>query len=517
MALQTKGKSMGNRMHRLLWSVGALAVVTGVLAFAVSAQEPKPAGKAETKPAETASTPKPATCKVEKAPFHVDVTLKGVFEAQEMHEIAIHPRPSTVAAFQGAISVVKAVEHGKPVKKGDVLVEIDLDKINQAIKDRVTERAVSEVAIREAEEELPVLEKTQPVDLAAAERGKRQADEDYKRFLDVDRALMEESAEQSFRSANYYLESAREELKQLEKMYRAKDLTEETEEYILKRQRQQVKEAEFYLKSATIFRDQALKVELPRREVNLKENTVKQGLALDKIKNVAPLTLSQKKLALQKLKLEYAKSGEELARLEEDRKALTVTAPADGIVYYGRPSEGQWSAASSMETKLRRGGILQPEEVLMTVVNPQPMFVRAVIEEKDLHWLKPGMAGKATITGYPGKKFPARITKISMVPQAPGKFDAQISVAAGDESTAIMPGMNCETKFVTHKKDDALLVNSSAVFPGEGDDDGHYVYMLAKEEKRPVKIGETNGQKTEILEGLKVGDEILSEKPKAKS
>jgi multidrug efflux pump subunit AcrA (membrane-fusion protein) len=41
--------------------------------------------------------------------------------------------------------------------------------------------------------------------------------------------------------------------------------------------------------------------------------------------------------------------------------------------------------------------------------------------------------------------------------------------------------------------------------------------MPAKEEKRAVKIGETNAKKTEILEGLKAGDEILADKPKAKS
>jgi multidrug efflux pump subunit AcrA (membrane-fusion protein) len=501
----------------LAWSVGTLVIVGGGLALAVGAKEPAHDAKAKAKPAEAASTSKPNTCKVEKGPFHVDVTLKGVLEAEEMHEIAIHPRPSTVAAFQGTISVTKAVAHGTPVKKGDPLVEIDLDKINQAIKDRTAERAVSEVAIRESEEDLLVLEKTQPVDLTAAERGKRQADEDYKRFGEVDRALAEESAEQMLKSSTYALEAAREELKQLEKMYRAKDLTEETEEYILKRQRQQVKESEFYLKSATIYRDQALKVDLPRREVNLRENTVKQGLALEKIKNVAPLTLNQKKLALQKMKLEFAKNGEELTRLEEDRKALTVLAPGDGIVYYGRCTDGQWPSASSMETKLRRGGILQPEEVFMTVVNPRPMFVRATIEEKDLHSLKQDLAGKATLTGYPGKKLPARINRISLVPQAPGKFDAQVSIAAGEEPQTIMPGMNCETKFVTHRKEDALLVDSTAVFLGDGDDDAHYVYMLAKEEKRAVKIGETNGKKTEILEGLKAGDEILADKPKAKS
>ena len=68
------------------------------------------------------------------------------------------------------------------------------------------------------------------------------------------------------KSSREYLDYTKEELRQLEKMYRSKDLTEETEEIILRRQRFQVESREQYLKEAELQRDQKLKVDLPRQE-----------------------------------------------------------------------------------------------------------------------------------------------------------------------------------------------------------------------------------------------------------
>src|SRR5262249_45341065 len=150
------------------------------------------------------------------------------------------------------LTVKKALEHGTPVKKGDVMMEMDLEKIDLALRDLRLERKLTELAIRQAREELPILEKSLPLDLAMAERGKKQADEDLKQFLDVDRAMMASDAEQSVKMATFSLESAREELKQLQKMYRDKDLTEETEEIILKRQRFYVEMYDHFLKESRI-------------------------------------------------------------------------------------------------------------------------------------------------------------------------------------------------------------------------------------------------------------------------
>ena len=130
-------------------------------------------------------------------------------------------------------------------------------------------------------------------------------------------------------------------------MYRSKDLTEETEEIILRRQRFQVEIGEFYLKEAELHRDQTLKIDLPRQEQRVRENAVKQAIDLEKARALLPLNLNQKRLALAKLKHDQAKAAEKLADLRRTEMTMTVHAPADGLVYYGRAERGHWSAAAT--------------------------------------------------------------------------------------------------------------------------------------------------------------------------
>lgn len=480
--------------------------------------EKKKADKKATdaKPAETASSAKPATHKVEKGPFKIDVSAKGMFESRKMTEVALHPEawsPNT----GGMLLVQKAVEQGARVKAGDQLVWFDMERLNHTISDLENDQKLGTLAIKLAEEELPLLEKTTPLDLQAAERSKKQTDEDLKRYFEKERALAEESANRMVKSAKEYLEYEQEELKQLEKMYKANDLTEETEEIILKRQRNSVEDMKWYLQMAEHRREQALKTEMPRRDIRVKEQALREDLALLKARNTLPIALNQKKLGLAKMKYDANKTAERLAKLKRDRDLLTVKAPADGIVYYGRCQHGQWQTASMMQSKLQRGGMLMSDEVIMTIVEPRPLFVRATIEEKDLQHVRQGATAKVVPATNPDRRIPAKILDVTATPVSPGNFEARVSIELADEDDALVPGMACTVKLIPYRKTEAIAVPTSAVFTEELDEDEHYVYLQPKEgkaKKQPVKVGKKSGTKTEILDGLKDGDEILTEKPK---
>ena len=66
------------------------------------------------------------------------------------------------------------------------------------------------------------------------------------------------SAEFMVKYYDFMLNYEQDELTQLEKMYEADDLTEETEEIVLKRQRNSVEFAEFSLESARLSRDRTV-------------------------------------------------------------------------------------------------------------------------------------------------------------------------------------------------------------------------------------------------------------------
>jgi len=488
-------------MHRLArrhmcW-LAALAL-GGVLLVAAGADEPK----------KESAAAKP-THKVEKRPFKIEVSLKGTLEAETAAEVAL-----SLEAGASPLVVRKAVEHGSVVKKGDVLIGLDLEKIDQAIRDMELDREINELSIRLAELDLPILEKSTPLELAAAELAKKRADEDLKKWEEQDRELTQKRAEHSLRQSRENLEYQKEELKQLEKMYKANDLTEETEEIILRRTRNQVANAEFYFKLAQIERDRTLQIVIPRRDQDLKESAIKQDVALEKTKITLPLTLNQKKVALEKLKFERAKATERLAKMKKDREAMTIKAPVDGIVYYGKFVRGQWSGASAVADKLQRGSTIQPEEVLMTIVQPGKLLLRANVAESDVQHFRQGLEGKLEAAARPDVRVPAKVTSISTVPIAPGSFEARMAVESKD--AGLVPGMACTVKFVPYRNEQTIALPIAAVFSDEQDDEKQCVYVMGKDgkpEKRVVKIGRKNDKAMEILQGLAEGERVLLEKP----
>jgi multidrug efflux pump subunit AcrA (membrane-fusion protein) len=458
----------------------------------------------------TPAEPKLPTVKVEKRPFKIEASIKGVFESPEMTEVAIRPE-----AWTSPMPVVKAVPHGTQVKKGATLIELDFEKLDQAITDLENERRLAQLTLKLAEEELPILEKLTPMELASAERAKNLSEEDLKRFLETDRALAEKSAKFSLDNAKHSVEYAEEELRQLEKMYRDKDIREDTEEIILKRQRRQVENAKFFLSTSEKRVHDTLNVMLPRQEQSLKELAAKSAVAWDKARTTLPLTLRQKHVALAKLKYDSEKSTERLAKLKKDRELLAMKAPADGIVYYGKCVRGQWATAAMIAGKLVRGGTLPAEEVVVTIVNPTGLFVRATVDEKELPNIRTGQKAKVVATANPDVKHAAKVEQVTSVPVTPGNFESKITLDAAPE-VGIVPGMACTVKLVPYQNADALTVPAGAVFTDDLDDDKQYVLLPQKNgkpEKKTVKVGKTSGGKTEITTGLQEGDEILTEKP----
>ncbi len=457
--------------------------------------------KAKDKPSPVS---KPATIKAESGPLTVVVTMKGIVEAEKSSELAYRPK-----AWSGNLLVKKAVEHGATVKAGDVLVEFDTEKLDLAIRDAKQERQLAELALQQTQSELAILGKQYPLDLEVASRDDKQSIEDLLRFLKTDKPLQIETANQQVNNIAFFLETAKDELKQLSKMYKDKDLTDETEEIVLKRYKHNVAQSEFQLKQAQVRNEQTLKIDLPRREQSAKDTAQKSAIALVRAKSVAPLMMNLKQLGYAKQKYEDAKSLLKLADLEKDLAAMKVVAPVDGIAYHGRCVRGQWTHPAG---GLTPNSSVTVSDVFMTIVNTNELMVRGDVDEKDLSGLKRDMQGKVTLVAFPGQKLAARVTKIGTAPLS-GKFEIRASLSG--EATGVLPGMTGSVRFITAKKDNAVTVPASAVFEDDADE-SKYVYKPRKSgeaEKVAVKVGVTVGDKTEILDGLTAGDEILGSKP----
>jgi multidrug resistance efflux pump len=468
----------------------------------------KPAAKAD-KSADT----KPSTYKVRRRVFKVEVSLDGVFEAKRVAEVAL--RPQEWSDFE----VLHAVEHGTTVRQGDLLVSIDTEKIDRAIADLERDLTLSRLNLQDTELQLQLSRVSGPLDLATSDRSRRNLDQDLTQFFKVDRPMMERTVNFMVKMAEDRLAYEQEELRQLEKMYKADDLTEETEEIILRRARDSVAQAKFSLERATSDRNSILKTTLPRAEEALK--LAVQRMAVDWKKTQANVPAAQRKLelSLERMRVELGRSEERLKRLVADRKLMNLKAPVGGIVYYGRVVRGKWSGGDTSADKLRRGARLMADDVFMTIVEPRPLAVRTAASEKQLPYVATGMKATVRPTALPDMRLDAIVDRVAAVPGAGKDFDTVLTLALGNEARAIMPGMTCEVKIVLLYKPDPLAVPLAALGADEADPNKFLVALPVKGAepvRRAVKVGRRNEKLAEIVGGLSAGEEILAEYPKEK-
>jgi HlyD family secretion protein len=505
---------MNRRLCHCLFVVGVGVWIAAWACSSASAQSEA------AKPAAPEAKPDVAPAKAETPPTHTvkkglvksTLDLDGVFEAQNASEIALRLEEWTAAP----LIVESVVKHGTRIKKGETLVKFDTAKLDKAIDDLRAELKLGELGQRQAELALQAEERTTPMDLAANERAARILAEDQRYFFDVQRPYDLKAIEQQLKSAKNSLEYQEEELRQLEKMYKADDITEETEEIVLKRQRDQVEAARLYFESAQMRHDFALKYSVPREDERTRETGQRSQIETEKAKITLPLALQKQRLEMDKLRVQRQRSEERLKGLLADRELLTVRAPAEGIVYYGKATRGKFGDAQTVAETLRPRGTVQLNQVFMTIVPSQPLAIRTTVAEDQLHRVRAGLPGVAVPNSQPELKLPAVITRISDVPLGPGSFDAQLKVTLDKDNKTVVPGMACKVKLVPYLKKDAVTIPPKALMTEELDDQP-FVYLLAKDgkaAKRPVTVGQKTDKVIEILAGLAEGDQVLLEAPK---
>ncbi len=479
---------------------------------AKQADEEKDATKKTTK-AETdkkdADKPERKTHTVKATPLKITTDVEGVFVARETAEIAL--RPEEWSDFE----IVEIVPHGQTVSKGEVLVKFDAEKLNEQIEELELELRLGELAMMKAEQELPRATVEIEREHEQAKRSLAEAEADYKRYREIDRDMSLKSADMNMKSVESYVEGAREELRQLEKMYEADDLTEETEEIILKRQRAEVEQAEFMLESYKQDYEQTINVYIPRRDIAEKESLERVKLAFERAKTALETDRSKGKYELEKERESRREAIEKHAKLLSDRALMEIRSPADGVVYYGGATDGEWAETASLVGSMRKYGSAPTKSVMMTIVKSRPLYVIGTIAEAARADVKIGQSATIESAADDGPKLSGKLKQLSPIPMGDKKYRVELTVDGKDIPDWIVPGLTAKAKLVTYENKKALMVPKSAVKSEAANDDAKYVMVEtsadAKPKKQKVTVGKTKDDNIEIVEGLEAGAKIVLE------
>lgn len=439
---------------------------------------------------------------IKSEPLESTLTVEATFLPSDSTVFRIDPKQWS------EFVIVDLVKHGAVVKKDDALLTFERENYNNHLAETKESEKSRKIALANAEQELVALEITTPHALEGLKLAHDRAQEALDYFDKTGRTLQEEDAKEGLDRATRSVSYIEEELKQLLKMYEEDGITEETEEIILKRQKASVKSARFALKKATQSSAWALAKTIPRQAVDLKRTFDSALLAYETGKLTLPRALEEKNLAVAKAKRNDAEADKQLVELEADRKFLTITAPADGIAYYGEIGDSSWSVGNTSQF-LFKSGSAPADTALMTLIpTGRTLNLHGFIGQSDRLQISSDAKGSAEVAGLENSAYPSEVTTLDLAPNATGQYHVEMEIQLPEDSL-IVTGMKAKVKLTTYRNDGAISVPKSAVTTNDGKSTVNLKMAGGFGEPHKVKTGRSIDGKIEILEGLEIDQVIL--------
>ena len=220
-----------------------------------------------------------------------------------------------------------------------------------------------------------------------------------------------------------------------------------------------------------------------------------------------------------------------LDKAKADLEHCTITSPIDGVVISRNVDVGQTVAAS-----------LQAPVIFQIANDLTKMQIDSNVAEADVGVVEVGQNVDFTVDAFPMRTFHGKVVQVRNAPitvQNVVTYDTVIGVS--NPELKLKPGMTANVSIIVAHKDDVLQIKNAALRyrpaeagaaeagslarpsgsrpPGarggggrERRTSGRTVYVLSGGQPKPVQIktGISDGVVTEVVEGLKEGDRVVT-------
>jgi len=197
------------------------------------------------------------------------------------------------------------------------------------------------------------------------------------------------------------------------------------------------------------------------------------------------------------------------ARIKEAQQAVdncVITAPFDGIIVSKDAQVGEMVSPISAGGGFTRTGIA-------TIVDMASNEIEVDVNENYIARVKPSQEVTAVLDAYPDWKIPCHVRTI--IPTADRqKATVEVRIAFNKLDPRILPDMGVKVTFLGEEARAGKEAPASVMVPQNAvrDDGGEKIVFLVTGdhiERHAVKVGTTNGARTQILAGLVSGDIVV--------
>jgi len=206
---------------------------------------------------------------------------------------------------------------------------------------------------------------------------------------------------------------------------------------------------------------------------------------------------------------EVAAARGEVKAAEVQLADTVIRAPFSGIVTQKYATEGAFvtpTTSASSTTSATSTSI---------VAIAKGLEVLAEVPETDIGQIKSGQSVEIVADAYPDQGFQGRVRLVApeaVVEQNVTSFQVRVNIETGKNK--LKSGMNADVTFLGNELDDALVIPTVAIATQKGQTGVFVPDRHGEPQFRPVTIGPTIQNQTQVLAGLQTGDQVFIEFPK---
>jgi hypothetical protein len=318
-------------------------------------------------------------------------------------------------AYAGEMLVLEAMPQGSEVKEGDVLARLETKSIDEQVHQAELEAASSAVRHQGVVEKNRIDEDAAAAALEQAKAALDRAKKTLDGWTQKELAFNRRGDEISKKNEDAGIDDQKDELAQLEKMYKADELVDATEEIVLKRAKRRLAISEdartlsVDRRGYKIDYDEAMQTEVKKEAAKMQE------LALDRLVRTQAVEKRAREDALLRSKDALDQQAQRLEKLHRDREKFVVKAPRGGILLHGKEKDYR---PGRTPARYERGSQLPARTDVFLVADPAAVAVAFDVPESMLGEAREGAAvevkaiapagasgiGTVHLEAYPGTK-----------------------------------------------------------------------------------------------------------------
>ncbi len=431
--------------------------------------------------------------------FNVDLIEKGEMQAAKSTDI--------ISEVEGQSTIIWLIPEGTPVKKGDLLVELASDKIDDRVRQEELKESNAITAYESAQAELEIQQDKNAsdirkghlvIELAQIELEKYEKGEWMQKQKDaniaIDQAqMLLERREQDFKAADELL--GRGFITQTE--YDEDEFNHSKAIWDLEK----AKNAKLVLSQYTHI------VDLRRRQSDLEEaqkelNRIKKNAQAEERKKTRNLEGNHKELDL---------IQDQLANLRQQKKNCRLTASAPGFVVYYSGGGGRHMMSGS---QIKEGETVYERQIIMQIPDTSEMVVKLRVHEAKTNKLAIGQRAIVEVEGLPGKQFNGRVNKIAAIADTQNRWlnpdlkEYETEVLMDETTELLKPGVTAHVRILVETIENQPAVPVQAVFTK-----GPNQYVFVSESGSPtpkiVQLGAIGTDWAQINSGVNENDKVL--------